>query len=312
MRLLCPFCQKPITVNDSEAGKAVNCPECGQQFAAPQMFTPSPPTHYGDRAGAQPVVPETHVPDSNDRIAPTDLPDFPLPDQQLSGYRKTISLPFDARVVGLVPAVAVFLVFLLTFFSWNGLYPGGYPAYTQSAWQSLAGGLSFDEVAEAELRLKDTLEQKVKTNWWLIPYLLLLFPALVLAAAGPVVDLAKIKLPPAIEPYWQYRPAALAALLTVMFLFLLAQWASGFGLQQAIHEKVESDLAVAKEQANTPEKRQVYEMKVAMEAGKYHPKSTNWVRLAAIFHLIATAAAAAELGLALRGKKPPPRVAAMW
>ena len=35
MDFLCPNCQKAITVPDSEAGKAVNCPECNQQFAAP-------------------------------------------------------------------------------------------------------------------------------------------------------------------------------------------------------------------------------------------------------------------------------------
>ena len=39
MRLLCPFCQKPISVPDSEAGKRVACPECQEHFIAPLLAT---------------------------------------------------------------------------------------------------------------------------------------------------------------------------------------------------------------------------------------------------------------------------------
>jgi hypothetical protein len=312
MRLLCPFCQKPISVPDSEAGKAVNCPECGQQFAAPQLYSHSPgaqpvSSHAESRPGsaAPPVVPETYVPETRATDLPASSPD-------LSAYQKIRSVSFDPRVLRWVPPAALTLVFLLTFFPWNGMYPAGYPAYTQSAWQCMSAGLSWDEVAEAEMKLAEDLQKRAQTNWWLIPYLLLLFPALALAWAGPIVELAKVKLPEQVERFWEYRWAALTALLAVMFLFLLVQWASGFSLQRAIHEKIEADYAVTKETAQTPEKRQVYAMTVDRAAGAYRIKTTPWLRLAVLSHLVALLAAGALLLLALRGHKPTPRVAALW
>ena len=98
----------------------------------------------------------------------------------------------------------------------------------------------------------------------------------------------------------------------LLLLFLLAQWASGFGLQRAVNEWVEADHAAGKEAANTPEKLQRWEMRVAMKKGEYHVRTTPWLRLAVFLHLLATAAVVTEAGLMLRGKKPLPRLAAMW
>jgi hypothetical protein len=156
------------------------------------------------------------------------------------------------------------------------------------------------------------LQERVHSSLWILPYLLLLFPALAIAWAGPDVELAKVKLPPADEPYWRYRPAALAGLLLLMFLFLLAQTATGFGIQKAIDRKVEDTYSTEKLAATTPEKEQAWQMKVDMAKGGYRARTTPWQRLAVLFHLVATLAAAGEAGLALRGTKPPPRVAALW
>jgi hypothetical protein len=98
----------------------------------------------------------------------------------------------------------------------------------------------------------------------------------------------------------------------LLLLLLMAQWASGFGLQRAVNDWVESEFAETKAAANTPEKLQRWEMQVAMKKGEYHVKTTPWLRLALLMHLIATAAVVTEAGLTLRGKKPPPRLAAMW
>src|SRR5262249_17073760 len=85
MRLLCPFCQKAITVPDSEAGKAVRCPECSQQFAAPQLFSPtasSPDLSMTPPPPAEPPPSELFTPSSpyeRDRLpsVPPDLPQLP-------------------------------------------------------------------------------------------------------------------------------------------------------------------------------------------------------------------------------------------
>ena len=43
MRLICPNCQKPVTVPDSDAGKSTKCPECGQSFPAPELYSMAAP-----------------------------------------------------------------------------------------------------------------------------------------------------------------------------------------------------------------------------------------------------------------------------
>jgi hypothetical protein len=318
MRLLCPFCQKPITVPDSEAGKTVNCPECREQFAAPQLFTPAPTAYEQPQrpawAPTTPPVPETYV--SREPAAePTEIrtpPGLPSRGLNLSDFRKVVSVPLKPEVVRWITPAAVTLVFFLTFVPWNGLYPGGYPAYTQSAWQCLFGAFSHDPAAEQVMQFSTELEKHTHSNLWLLLYLFLLFPALVLAVAGPIIELGRMKLPPAIEPYWKYRPLALGGVLLFMFLLLLLQCATGFGLQRAVDEYAEEKYATQTAAAKTPEQKQTVEMMIDGEKGSKRVKTTSWLRLAIFFHLIAILAAAAEAGLALRGHKPPPRVAAMW
>ena len=318
MRLLCPYCQKPITVADSEAGKTVNCPECREQFAAPQLFTP-PPTPYEapGRPGwapSPPPMPETHreAPERPEPMESRDLPELPTPDRELSGYRKIRSVPMKPEVIRWIPPAAMTLVFLLTLFPWDGLFPGGNSAYTQNAWQCLFGSVSYDPVAERLMGFQSKLEERVHSNLWLLPYLFLLVPALVLAWAGPIVEVAKIKIPPNIEPYWKYRSAALAALLFFMFLLLLLQCATGFGIQRGVEQYIDDQFTLEKASAKTPEEIQTLEMKMDGIRGSMRVRTTTALRLAIFFHLIAALAALGELGLALRGDKSPPRVAAMW
>src|SRR5262245_8204430 len=319
MRLLCPFCQKPITVPDSEAGKTVNCPECREQFAAPQLFTPPPQPAYeppGRPAWAPAPPATTDTPrepvDRPQTIESRVLPEMPRPDQELSGYHKMVSLPMRPNIIRWIPPGAMTLVFLLTLFPWNGLYPAGYSAYTQSAWQCLFGSFSYDPVAELLMGLQPKLEERVHSNLWLLPYLLLLIPALVLAWAGPIVEVAKLKLTPAIEPYWKYRSAAVAGLLLFMFLLLLLQCATGFGLQRAVDQLVDENFTLERAAAKTPEQIQSLEMKMDGMRGSMRVRTSTALRLAILFHLIAALAAAGEFGLTFRGQKPPPRVAAMW
>ena len=318
MRLLCPFCQKAITVPDTAAGQPVDCPECGQEFAAPQLYTPAPAPLPAEKPAQPAPVRETYVNERRDP-APSvvELPDMPAPDRELDGYETFRSVTLQPRVIRWIPAVTLFLAFVLTLFPWNGLYPAGYPAFTQTPWGAAISSMSRDKVADDELRvggekLGDILEQKLRMNWWLIPYLLLLIPTLALAIAGPLVDQMKWKVPPGLQQVWDYRPAILGVLTVLLLLILLAQWASGFGLQRAVNDWIETDFAATREAANTDEKLQRWEMQVAMKKGEYHVRTTRWLRLALLMHLLATVAVITEAGLMLRGKKPVPRLAAMW
>ena len=61
MRLLCPFCQRAITVPDADAGKAVPCPLCGQTFAAPELYAP-PADVYAVEKPPRPPPPVKSLP----------------------------------------------------------------------------------------------------------------------------------------------------------------------------------------------------------------------------------------------------------
>lgn len=316
MRLLCPYCQKAITVADSEAGKAVNCPECNQQFAAPQLYTPTPsvpPPPVEKPSFPVPLaVPETYTPEPKLDAPQPRLPELPAPDQELSGFHSIRSLTLEPQVIRFIPAAALFVVFVLTFFSWNGLFPGGYSAYTQNAWYGAVGSLGRDAVSDDEMKIGDDLNTRLHMSWWLLPFLILMFPALALAFGGLVVDLLKIKIPPNFQTAWKFRPAAIGLFALMMLLFVLAQWASGFALQKAVSDKIEDRNAEKKGQANTPEKMQRWEMNVDSEKGYFHARTTIWLRLAVLANLIAVLAAAVETCLMLRENKPLPRVGLMW
>ncbi|HKA06324.1 MAG TPA: hypothetical protein VKD71_03645 [Gemmataceae bacterium] len=321
MRLLCPFCQKPITVPDSEAGNRVPCPECNEHFIAPLLSTPSPSEIYSPQrqsaASSSTPVPETYAssqPYDHADAAETRLRQQPppSPESELSDYRKIVSIPFKHDVMRWIAPAAMTLVFFLTMLPWDGMYLAGNSAYTQNAWQCAFGSVSYDPVAEQLMQFSAELDKRVHASLWLVPYLMLLFPALVLAWAGPIVEVSKTKLPPGLEPYWKFQPLILAGALGVMFLFLLAQCISGFGIQQGVDQYVEEMYKERRGYAKTPEQNQTLEMEIDSKRGSLRVKTTPWLRLAILFHLVGTLAAVAEYGLAWRGTKPPPRVAAMW
>ena len=170
--------------------------------------------------------------------------------------------------------------------------------------------MSKDAVSDDEMRLFDDLDKHLRSSLWLLPYLLLLFPTILLAIAGPVVGLLKIKLPAGFEKVWQFRPAALGVLAIVTLLFLLAQWASGFGLERAIDQAIMEKFEASKAEANTPEKMQRWEMKVSAAKGTFHVRTTGGAWRSC--HPLAAIAVIGEAGLMLRGKKQPPRIGVMW
>src|SRR5258707_13195907 len=64
MKLICPSCQKELTVPDQYAGQVMKCPLCAGNFtaptlpqagAAPQPAPPAPPYTYA--VGPQPILP---------------------------------------------------------------------------------------------------------------------------------------------------------------------------------------------------------------------------------------------------------------
>jgi len=203
-------------------------------------------------------------------------------------------------------------VFLLTFFKWVGFYPAGYSAYTQNAWQALFADISVDPVSEKEFHKEKELNSALHASWWLLPYLLLLLVGLPLVWGDHILKASQLKLPARLEGIWRHRHEWIAVCAGFTLFFLLIQFATGFGLTNALTGAVEEELKDQIEKAKTPEEVQRVEMQIAVRKAEFYPRTTFWLRLTILLHIVAVAGIAGETLLIRRGDRPPPRIGVMW
>jgi hypothetical protein len=215
-------------------------------------------------------------------------------------------------VLGWVPAACFTLVFLLTFFTWVGMYPGGYRAYTQNGWEAAFGSLDSNNFAEEFLKLETELKKRAPWNLLLVPFLLGLLVLLALSWGERAVRDPAMIPAPAVQQYWKYRFAVIAGLAALLFGLLFFQTRIGFGLETAARkltaEKYYDELAVADNSAA----KQKVAVKEGREVGSYQIATTNWLALAMTALFVGLIAAALKFWLDTRGTKPPPRVSLTW
>ncbi len=311
MRFLCPSCLKSVEFADTEAGKTVACSHCGHSFTAPQMYaapTPEPVPVSPSLLPAPTPEPAPAPKLEEPVVVASSTPSLP----GLGGYHRVHSLPLNRRVCECLVLASLTLIFFLTFFKWDGLYPAGYAAYTQNAWQSLFASMSVDPVSEMELKLEPLLNERLRPTMLLLLYLFLVIAAVALIWAETVVKAFHLKLPVVAQRFWSYRPTAISVCAGLSVLLLLIQSGMGFGLERALEDSVEASFKEQRDAAKTPEQTQRVEMKIAEESGRYHLRTTNALRLTFICHFLALAAIIGETVLIHRGSKVPPRVGVMW
>jgi hypothetical protein len=187
MNLICPHCQKMVSVPDQSAGQTTVCPYCNQAFKAPTApppvsvdlpvdipLAPEPPPREPARApepapahteegGVYRVAPEPPrpvpvTPRREERPAPTapraaqprpqPEPVTAPPSVPPAGYVHTRTIWISPRVVLWVAPMCFILLFILQFLPATGSFPGGYSAYTQSCFQAIWARYSRDPVAE--------------------------------------------------------------------------------------------------------------------------------------------------------------------
>ena len=158
-------------------------------------------------------------------------------------YTGRFSLWISPRVTQYIPPVLLFLVFVLTFFPWVGVRPGGVWLDSQSAWQAAFGLTSTsDRDTEPQSWFKGKRRDKALPQplagqaedpgfgvltFFYLPLLMLNVLLAAVAAAAPYV---KPLLPPVVQPYWRWRWPAAAAATLFTFALLLLQSTVGFGL----------------------------------------------------------------------------------
>jgi hypothetical protein len=237
MELLCPNCQKKLTVPEQYAGQMMRCPLCQGTFTVPALpsavpaaespepfgsFVP-PPSPKAETYGvaAEPAVSAAPLPPISSETssaasaasshsaasAPSLSPASPS-----AGYSNVRACSFNPQVVPWVAPGGLVLAFILTWFIW--ISEAG-----ANAWNIAFG------------------KQGASAPWDAIDSLMIFFNILtifaaVLAIASQLYSMKIIPPMPALKPIDTWRPllvGALAALAWCFFSLKIAIWLFGHG-----------------------------------------------------------------------------------
>lgn len=346
IKLICPKCMKPVPVADDFTGTEVTCPSCQKVFDAPARYNaaviaeptakppeavvpPAPPPPSApeprmspDVPSEKPAPPPGFVPPQPPAVAPAPhappappglvLANSSAPTTQLAGYTNTIGITISPKVIVWLPAVLLTIVFFCTFFRWTGSYLGGHPVYSQSPWQAVFASVSRNFALEANMPGSGVWLDQVTSDWLLlVPYLLAILAAAVIAWTDRVAhDLAPGLIPP-LTGLWPWRKTVVGVLATLAFVLVCSQLLNGFGMERAIRKMVRDDPALAKareEAANSPARLAAIENKEDSELAKYNLEETRWQDLALLCNFLAIVTVFLSIPLEKRGDKPPPKI----
>lgn len=181
----------------------VLCPNCQKMLQVPDQFAGQ--AMKCPLCGGAFTVPAssgtTAMPPASASTGPAATP---------AGYEHTASLVIQGKALSWAPAAGLFLVFVLMFFPW--LEAGVSVSdnrHAASGWQT-----AFGDMGSAVGML----------------YALLLMVGLLLAVAAAVIPMVPpASLPPAVQPFMQWRSASVAAAALLLLLLLLLEFATSFG-----------------------------------------------------------------------------------
>jgi hypothetical protein len=335
MESLCPNCQKLITVPEQYAGQQMKCPLCQQTFQAPSLagsaaaapFTPPAPpaeVYKFTTEPSPPMAPAAAAAPSRtfepSKPKPGDTTPPPPPPPPPAGYTRKFSIQLGPQVLAWIPAVSFFLIFVLSFFAWVGLYPGGVDVYSQNAWQAAFGSPSNpDPVFETQIfedlvnrkfdSKKDTPSMAVLTLFYLLAFL----PIFVMVIAVTAATQLKVKLPPVVEPIWAWRYLAIAGLTLIPVFFLMLQSLVGYPLEDKAKSFVNDRYKADRDSAKTEDAKKKVDILEGMGDGSLCPRRTLARSLVVLFHLLAPICAALAYWVERRGtSRPLPRMELLW
>jgi hypothetical protein len=238
-----------------------------------------------------------------------------------------LHVPLSKAVLQWIPVGSAVLLFIIQFFPWVGVFPGGVPAATQSAWGAAFGDYSAiadmkemvtvvaesdpKGVVEAPSSMPKLSVAEPKTSPLMIFYLLPFFlVTVVVSIAIAALPFVQIQLPPAVANLLPWKWGILAILNAVLLLFLVLQLLLSFGLETSVKEaaRIKADAVVRKKtiidpKEKAPELNTVEEQKFDAIKGIYANwfARTIWLKLALVLHILATLAAATMYWMEKRG-----------
>jgi hypothetical protein len=390
MLLMCPNCQKDLTVPEQYAGQKMKCPHCTTVFNVPALPAPVASADPGQPAFAanpaptpafapaelpaptpEPVpafnmpaatvapapapIPFQQEPEPAFKVNPapaptvqpmpnpvppatapqatqtqTSTPQFSTSQNAPAGYANTCAMTFSPAVIQYIPAVSLFLIFVLSFFTWVGIYPGGIPAATQGPWSAAFGMLTVDADltgGEREFKVvtakdvqdakdaKDAKDLPVSTEpsasvlilFYLLPFLLV---GMVVSIAVVALPFIKVPLPPAVQQLLPMKWLIVMGLNVVLLLLLTLQMLLSFSLETTFAAWVERQPGTTAKNEQTPSVKKAQAIK-----GEFSMwiQRTIWLKLAYLLQLLATASAIFIWWSERRGHgKPTPVLELRW
>jgi hypothetical protein len=336
MDFLCPNCQKMLTVPDQYAGTLMKCPLCANTFQAPALPsrasapapvapTPVPAAPPRDTYGLkEPLPPMTPPPPNKVAAAPPKAPAPakapPPPPPSTGDYQHGFSLTVRPDILQWVPVGALVLVFVIqTFANMVGMYPGGYPAYTQGIpWAGLGyynTEPDWEKMPEANknvpaLKLTKPLSMDPSVLFYFFP----VFPlALLLTVAAALLPKMTMSLPDPVERMKPYRWAIAAGITLVAFLFLsIPVLLTGFSLENAVKREVHNLDAIKEHQAHASAGDKLVAMAEGSLLGAQCLERTTGLRLSYLLLLLAVIVSGLLFWVEWRGERPPPRLDLRW
>jgi len=240
--------------------------------------------------------------------APLSPPKPPAP----TGYEHEFVFGLNHVVVPWIAPACLAVVFFLWFFPWVGLYPGGYSAYTQTPFQAIVGSFSVDPVADKVMKMEEPIRNAIYMSGFSLLQLVILFAALALALVPLVSGKVSFAIPSVLHQILEWRMQVLAGTCALLFLLLLWQTSSGFGLENAAAYPIDERYKESVNAAKTQEDAQQLAIRKGLELDRLNIQHTAWLSLAGFLELVAVGGTLLEMWLVRRGAKPLPLVQVHW
>jgi len=320
MNLMCPNCQKMLTVPEQYAGQLMKCPLCAGNFTVPglppSMLASAPPPADSYPVRQDPAAPAPRAPEPPvvEPIAPRQPSGATSP----GGYARTLPLTLNPKMVPWIAPVCLVLVFVLMFFPWVGYYPGGYGVVTQNGWYAAFGSYSAEPVYVRKVLglASDELPEKARPNMdaLLMVFVFLFLPALLLAIASIVIPMLKLQLPPAVQQLMQWRWGITGAVTLLAFLFLFLQSLIGFSIEAQGDYVLNPFGQTISKSTGTAEDQQIQNIKNGILYSAQAVERTYYFSLAFWLMVLASLGCLAQYWLDQRERtrRPLPRLEVMW
>ncbi len=339
MNLICPHCQKQVSVADTLAGLTTNCPQCQGPFTVPippsAPLPPSPPPLSGPAAyapspstiplreepAAHPPPPRFEVPPPSPSPSLQPIPGYepPPPSVETGDYRYRSTLYFRPQVIKWIAPVCFFLIFLLMFFPWVGAYAGSIALVRQSGLGLAFGGYSefrkdyFKEEIWGQMANPGGKASEEKPPSLFAALTLFYFLVVLLGILAAIAFLVLPNLNPEIAgQFAPWRSLAIGGLSILALLFLLLQLLIGFPLENKVVERADksiSKLLSDAKQAPEAERRRLTEsLELQKENVRGAFENRPALRLVLLLNLVAVIASLIDFWLERRVGRPAPRL----